>query len=64
MLPLADGRVLIRRRVADRHAFSLLYPTGPGTGELPLGALECADDTPDPVAAVAGRCERVRTVGR
>ncbi|MFB7220760.1 hypothetical protein [Streptomyces sp. NPDC056227] len=46
VLPLADGRVLIRRRVADRHAFSLLYPTGPGTGELPLGALECADDTP------------------
>ncbi|MFG2559796.1 hypothetical protein [Streptomyces sp. NPDC048496] len=46
VLPLADGRVLIRRRVADRHAFSLLYPTGPGTGELPLGTLECADDTP------------------
>ncbi|GAA3479064.1 hypothetical protein GCM10018966_035940 [Streptomyces yanii] len=46
VLPLIDGRVLIRRRVADRHAFSLLYPTGPGTGELPLGALECADDTP------------------
>ncbi|MGW4228868.1 hypothetical protein ACWEF9_06200 [Streptomyces sp. NPDC004980] len=43
VLPLSDGRVLIRRRVADRHAFSLLYPTGPGTGELPLGALECTD---------------------
>ncbi|MER5685744.1 hypothetical protein [Streptomyces sp. NPDC002205] len=43
VLPLADGRVLIRRQVADRHTFSLLYPTGPGTGELPLGALECAD---------------------
>ncbi|MEU5716661.1 hypothetical protein AB0G71_12860 [Streptomyces sp. NPDC020403] len=39
VLPLSDGRVLIRRRVADRHAFSLLYPTGPGTGELPLGSL-------------------------
>ncbi|MFF1968802.1 hypothetical protein ACFVW5_35255 [Streptomyces sp. NPDC058232] len=43
VLPLTDGRVLIRRQVADRHTFSLLYPTGPGTGELPLGALECAD---------------------
>ncbi|MFE1323188.1 hypothetical protein ACFW7K_16025 [Streptomyces sp. NPDC058735] len=41
--PMGDGRVLIHRRVAGRHAFSLLYPTGPGTGELPLGAVECAD---------------------
>ncbi|MFJ8598055.1 hypothetical protein ACIREM_04865 [Streptomyces shenzhenensis] len=41
--PLGDGRVLIRRLVAGRHVFSLLYPTGPGTGELPLGAVECAD---------------------
>ncbi|GAA2986924.1 hypothetical protein [Streptomyces fulvorobeus] len=41
VVPLRDGRVLIRRLVAGRHAFSLLYPTGPGTGELPLGALEC-----------------------
>ncbi|NDZ80011.1 hypothetical protein G3I19_16105, partial [Streptomyces sp. SID10853] len=41
VLPMADGRVLIRRSVAGRHAFSLLYPTGPGTGELPLGAVEC-----------------------
>ncbi len=40
LLPLTDGRVLIRRRVAERHAFSLLYPTGPGTGELQLGAVE------------------------
>lgn len=40
VLPLADGRVLIRRRVAERHTFSLLYPTGPGTGELLLGAVE------------------------
>lgn len=45
VLPLADGRVLVRRRVADRHAFSLLYPTGPGTGELPLGAIGCEDLT-------------------
>ncbi|WP_416986345.1 hypothetical protein [Streptomyces sp. T028] len=39
--PLADGRVLVCRSVQDRHTFSLLYPTGPGTGELPLGAVEC-----------------------
>ncbi|MFR9794747.1 hypothetical protein ACL02U_02425 [Streptomyces sp. MS06] len=38
--PMGDGRVLIRRFSAGRHAFSLLYPTGPGTGELPLGAVE------------------------
>ncbi|MGW1156992.1 hypothetical protein ACWD5Q_00540 [Streptomyces sp. NPDC002513] len=38
--PLADGRVLIHRLVAERHLFSLLYPTGPGTGELPLGAVD------------------------
>ncbi|MFF9062954.1 hypothetical protein ACF09K_30305 [Streptomyces sp. NPDC014882] len=41
--PMADGRVLIRRFSQGRHAFSLLYPTGPGTGELPLGAVECPD---------------------
>ncbi|MDV9177608.1 hypothetical protein R6V09_46735, partial [Streptomyces sp. W16] len=35
--PMGDGRVLIRRLVDGRHTFSLLYPTGPGTGELPLG---------------------------
>ncbi|MEV5610375.1 hypothetical protein [Streptomyces sp. NPDC052225] len=42
VLPLTDGRVLIRREAAGRHLFSLLYPTGPGTGEVPLGAVECA----------------------
>jgi hypothetical protein len=41
--PLSDGRVLIHRLVEHRHAFSLLYPTGPGTGELPLGAVECPE---------------------
>ncbi|MCX5114496.1 hypothetical protein OOK13_39755 [Streptomyces sp. NBC_00378] len=58
VLPLADGRVLIRRRVADRHTVSLLYPTGPGTGELPLGTVESAELTllppsPDGVSAYA-----------
>lgn len=41
--PMGDGRVLIRRLTDGRHTFSLLYPTGPGTGELPLGAVECPD---------------------
>ncbi|MBT2528036.1 hypothetical protein J7E91_22105 [Streptomyces sp. ISL-99] len=51
LLPLTDGRVLIHRRQggashafgsgAGRHSFSLLYPTGPRTGELPMGAVEC-----------------------
>ncbi|MDO0927953.1 hypothetical protein QQY24_22020 [Streptomyces sp. TG1A-8] len=39
--PLGDGRVLVHRPVGHRHTFGLLYPTGPGTGELPLGAVEC-----------------------
>ncbi|MFF3642026.1 hypothetical protein [Streptomyces sp. NPDC002564] len=43
VLPLADGRVLIHRVAAERHLFALLYPTGPDTGEVPLGAVECAE---------------------
>ncbi|MGW1022235.1 hypothetical protein ACWD4J_00755 [Streptomyces sp. NPDC002577] len=43
VLPLADGRVLIHRVTAGRHAFSLLYPTGPETGELHLGAVQCGE---------------------
>ncbi|MFI0501906.1 hypothetical protein ACH3WN_03445 [Streptomyces albogriseolus] len=43
--PLADGRVLIHRPVDGRHAFSLLYPTGPGTGELPLGTVDRREGT-------------------
>ncbi|WKV74312.1 hypothetical protein AW27_024040 [Streptomyces sp. PCS3-D2] len=47
LLPLSDGRVLIHRRVADRHAFSLLYPTGaaagPRTGELRLGGVDAEE---------------------
>ncbi|WP_424213984.1 hypothetical protein ACN20G_18970 [Streptomyces sp. BI20] len=38
--PLSDGRVLIHRRIGRRHAFSLLYPVGPRTGQLPLGVIE------------------------
>nr|WP_246102685.1 hypothetical protein [Streptomyces piniterrae] len=45
LLPLADGRVLILRRVADHFALSLLYPTGPGTGELPLGTVPAPELT-------------------
>ncbi|MFF9025873.1 hypothetical protein [Streptomyces eurythermus] len=41
--PMGDGRVLIHRPSTTRHLFSLLYPTGPGTGELPLGAVECPE---------------------
>ncbi|GAA1430678.1 hypothetical protein GCM10009601_48440 [Streptomyces thermospinosisporus] len=41
--PLSDGRVLIHRLVDGRHTFCLLYPAGPGTGELPLGAVECPE---------------------
>lgn len=40
VLPLVDGRVLIGRRTGGLYVFSLLYPTGPRTGELPLGAVE------------------------
>ncbi|MBD0739577.1 hypothetical protein [Streptomyces sp. CBMA29] len=39
VVPLPDGRVLIRRRVADRHDLALLYPAGAGTGEVPIGSL-------------------------
>ncbi|OIJ86145.1 hypothetical protein [Streptomyces colonosanans] len=39
--PMTDGRVLVHRAMGGRHTFSLLYPTGPGTGELALGAVEC-----------------------
>ncbi|MEO3750997.1 hypothetical protein [Streptomyces sp. B6B3] len=41
VLPLPDGRVLIGRRADGRWHFSLLYPSGPDTGELSLGAVEC-----------------------
>ncbi|MEE1939845.1 hypothetical protein V1L54_10570 [Streptomyces sp. TRM 70361] len=42
VLPLPDGRVLICRPGRDgRHRMALLYPTGPDTGEVPLGEVEC-----------------------
>lgn len=41
--PMSDGRVLICRPTDGRHVFTLLYPTGPGTGELLIGAVECPD---------------------
>ncbi|MEU5401776.1 hypothetical protein ABZ348_21045 [Streptomyces sp. NPDC005963] len=44
--PLANGQVLIRRPVGGRHLFSLLYPAGQGTGELPIGAVE-TPESPD-----------------
>jgi hypothetical protein len=37
--PLRDGRVLVARRVAGRHDLALLYPSGAGTGEIPVGSL-------------------------
>ncbi|MCX5378610.1 hypothetical protein [Streptomyces sp. NBC_00091] len=47
VLALADGQVLIHRRVADRHAFALLYPSGaaegPRTGEFQLGSVEAEE---------------------
>ncbi|WP_258308685.1 hypothetical protein [Streptomyces sp. NWU339] len=50
--PLGDGRVLVHRPADGRHdggrhgshTFSLLYPAGPGTGELSLGAITCPDE--------------------
>ncbi|MDB1087796.1 hypothetical protein PJ985_09490 [Streptomyces sp. ACA25] len=39
--PLADGRVLISRPADDGFSFALLYPSGPDTGELALGSVEC-----------------------
>ncbi|WDG31649.1 hypothetical protein N7925_26695 [Streptomyces sp. CA-278952] len=60
--PLADGRVLIRRQVADRQQFSLLYPTGPGTGELLLGAVESAEMTLLPPSP-DGRCVYALSAG-
>ncbi|MEU9484472.1 hypothetical protein AB0D83_12540 [Streptomyces decoyicus] len=56
LLPLTDGRVLITRRVADRFAVSLLYPAGPGTGELLLGAVPAPELTLLPPAPGGTLC--------
>ncbi|MER6053475.1 hypothetical protein ABT168_39635 [Streptomyces sp. NPDC001793] len=45
LLPLADGRVLIVRHVADRFTVSLLSPTGPGTQEVLVGAVAARELT-------------------
>ncbi|MEV8015322.1 hypothetical protein AB0O76_02970 [Streptomyces sp. NPDC086554] len=64
VLPMADGRVLIHRVVDGRHAFALLYPTGPATGEVPLGAVDCGKSRlsllPPPPG---GRCAYAVAVG-
>ncbi|MFF9480076.1 hypothetical protein [Streptomyces sp. NPDC014733] len=62
LLPLADGRVLIRRPVEDGFSLALLYPTGPGTGELPLGTIEAPELTLLPPAP-GGRSAHALTPG-
>jgi hypothetical protein len=54
VVPLPDGRVLIRRPAGDRHDLALLYPTGPGTGELPIGSLSGDAVTLLPPSPLAG----------
>jgi hypothetical protein len=39
VLPLPDGRVLVRRGGPGRAELALLYPAGAGTGEQPLGSV-------------------------
>ncbi|MFI9780033.1 hypothetical protein ACIHCV_35960 [Streptomyces sp. NPDC051956] len=62
VVPMGDGRVLIRRVVDGRHSFSLLYPTGPRTGEVPLGAVSGGELTMLPPAP-GGRCAYAIAVG-
>ncbi|OEV10286.1 hypothetical protein AN218_18295, partial [Streptomyces nanshensis] len=62
LLPLTDGRVLIARREDGAHRIALLYPTGPGTGELPLGTVESERLTLLPPAP-CGRRAYALTVG-
>ncbi|MCM2579333.1 hypothetical protein [Streptomyces meridianus] len=51
VLPLSDGRVLIRRRAGEQFVFALLYPSGDGTGEVALGGVGCSEFTLVPQAA-------------
>ncbi|MQY11242.1 hypothetical protein SRB5_13570 [Streptomyces sp. RB5] len=55
VLPLPDGRVLIRRMADGRHELTLLYPSGPATGEQECGSVEAGELrlVPPP----RGRCE-------
>ncbi|WP_399091671.1 hypothetical protein ACGH2B_20505 [Streptomyces sp. BBFR2] len=62
LLALADGRVLIRRPVEDGFALALLYPSGPDTGELPLGTIEAPELTLLPPAP-DGRSAHALTPG-
>ena len=55
VLPLADGRVLIARRVGGAHCMSLLYPSGPDTGELRLGSVHTSRLTLLPPAPCGAR---------
>lgn len=51
VLPLSDGRVLVRRRAGGGYTFALLYPSGGGTGEIALGGVEGEEFTLVPQAA-------------
>ncbi|GAA0456887.1 hypothetical protein [Streptomyces olivaceiscleroticus] len=63
LLPLADGRVLIVRRAAGHSTVALLYPTGPGTGELPLGSVETEELTLLPPAPCGTLAHALAPVG-
>jgi hypothetical protein len=39
VVPMTDGRVLVGRRVGERYDLVLVYPAGPGTGEVPVLSL-------------------------
>ncbi|MEV0599492.1 hypothetical protein AB0I82_09360 [Streptomyces sp. NPDC050315] len=63
LLPLTDGRVLILRRAEGHCTVALLYPTGPGTGELPLGAVETEELTLLPPAPCGTTAHALAPVG-
>ncbi|MGI5468460.1 hypothetical protein [Streptomyces sp. CA-132043] len=63
LLPLADGRVLIVRRAEGHSTVALLYPTGPGTGELPLGGVETEELTLLPPAPCGTLAHALAPVG-
>ncbi|WP_225849564.1 hypothetical protein [Streptomyces sp. HPF1205] len=55
VLPLPDGRVLVMRRADDRCDVVLAYPTGPRTGEVPVGSLAGTEVRLLPPSPAAGR---------